>query len=116
MLHDCFKYYEYPIILNNCYCNKCNNQINCSYANKLSVLPNIIIIILNKGKGLQYKVNITFENENLGLGKYIEYGKDESIYELIGLVTHYGESSSNGFFLWQGAKVQLMGNGIYIMI
>ena len=98
-LDDCFKHYEYPIFLNDYYCNKCRNQVNCTYTSKLSVLPNIIIIILNRGKGLQYKVNISFENENLNLGKYVEYGNDESIYELIGLVTHYGDSSANGHFM-----------------
>ena len=98
-LDDCFKHYEFPTILNNYYCNKCRNTTNCSYVSKLSVLPNIIIIILNRGKGLQYKVNISFENENLGLGKYVEYCTDESIYELIGLVTHYGDSSASGHFI-----------------
>ena len=98
-LDDCFKHYEFPTILNNYYCNKCRNTTNCFYASKLSVLPNIIIIILNRGKGLQYKVNISFENENLGLGKYVEYCTDESIYELIGLVTHYGDSSASGHFM-----------------
>ena len=29
----------------------------------------------------------------------MEYYKDESIYELIGLVTHYGESNANGHFM-----------------
>ena len=98
-LDDCFRHYEYPINLNYYYCNKCKNQVNCKYTNKLSVLPNIIIIILNRGKGLQYKVNIAFESENLNLGKYVEYCHDESIYKLIGLITHYGDSSANGHFM-----------------
>ena len=98
-LYDCFNHYEYPTILNDYYCNICRNQVNCTYTSKLSVLPNIIIIILNRGKGLQYKVNISFENENLNLGKYVEYCNNESYYELIGIVTHYGESSANGHFM-----------------
>ena len=98
-IEDCFKHYQLTSILNNYYCNKCKNQLNCSYTNKISILPNIIIIILNRGKGLQYNVNISFENENIGLKDYVEYCKDESIYELIGLVTHYGESSASGHFM-----------------
>ncbi len=98
-IEDCFKYYEFPTFLNDYYCNICRNQGNCKYTNKLSVLPNIIIIILNRGKGLEFNVKLSFENENLGLSKYVEYCNDESIYELIGMVTHYGESSASGHFV-----------------
>ena len=98
-IEDCFKHYQLNSNLNDYYCNVCKTQGNSQYANKLSILPNIIIIILNRGKGLQYKVNISFENENLGLKQYVEYSKDECIYELIGMVTHYGESNAGGHFM-----------------
>ena len=100
-LEDCFNYYEYPTILNDYYCNICKCQCSCNYINKLSVLPNIIIIILNRGKGLEHKVNISFQNENLGLSKFVEYSSsiEDSTYELIGLVTHYGDSSVSGHFM-----------------
>ena len=98
-LEDCFKYYQFPTTLNNYYCNQCKMQGNCKYANKFSVFPNIIIIILNRGHGLQYNVNISFENENLGLSKFGEYCDKQSIYELIGMVTHYGESNASGHFV-----------------
>ena len=98
-LEDCFKYYQYPTNLNDYYCNQCRMQGNCTYTNKFSIFPNIIIIILNRGQGLQYNINISFENENLGLKDYAEYCNDESIYELIGMVTHYGESNASGHFV-----------------
>ena len=98
-LEDCFKYYEFPTTLKDYYCNQCKRQGNCSYTNKFSIFPNIIIIILNRGKGLQYKVNISFENENLGLSKFGEYCDKQSIYELVGMVTHYGESNASGNFV-----------------
>ena len=98
-LEDCFNYYEYPTILNDYYCNICNKQCNCNYISKFSIMPNIIIIILNRGRGLEHKVNISFQNENLGLNKFVEYFKEDSVYELIGLVTHYGDSSASGHFM-----------------
>jgi ubiquitin C-terminal hydrolase len=98
-IEDCFKYYEYPTILNDYYCNICNKQCNCNYISKFSIMPNIIIIILNRGRGLEHKVNISFQNENLGLNKFVEYFKEDSVYELIGLVTHYGDSSASGHFM-----------------
>ena len=68
------------------------------FAAFLSVLPNIIIIILNRGTGLQYKVKIDFE-ENLDLKNYVEFFKDQAFYELIGVVTHYGDSGASGHFM-----------------
>ena len=98
-IEDCFNYYEFPTILNDYYCNSCKSQGNCQYISKFSIFPNIIIIILNRGQGLQYKVNISFLNENLGLSKFAEYPGNDSVYELIGLVTHYGDSSASGHFI-----------------
>ena len=98
-IEDCFKHYQLTSIMNDYYCNLCKHNVNCAYENKFSILPIILIIILNRGKGLQYNVNISFENENLGLKNYVEYCKDESVYELIGLVTHYGNSSASGHFM-----------------
>ena len=40
-----------------------------------------------------------FVSENLNLGQYVDYLKNESFYELIGLVTHYGTSSASDHFV-----------------
>ena len=98
-LYDCFEHYRTITYLNDYYCNICNNNGNCKFRTNISILPNVLIIILNRGTGLQYKVNISFDNENLGLKNYVEYYQEESFYELIGLVTHYGESSASGHFV-----------------
>ena len=98
-LYDCFEYNRTITNLNDYHCNICNNNGNCKFRTNISILPNVLIIILNRGTGLQYKVNISFDNENLGLKNYVEYYQEESFYELIGLVTHYGESSASGHFV-----------------
>ena len=97
-LEDCFKYNQAITPLNDYYCNICKKTSNAQFANFISVSPNIIIIILNRGAGLQYKVKIDFE-ENLDLRNYVEYFKDKAFYELIGVVTHYGESGASGHFM-----------------
>ena len=84
-LEDCFKYNQNITPLNDYYCNICKQTSTALYANFISVSPNIIIIILNRGVGLQYKVKIDFE-ENLDLKNYVEFFKDEAFYELIGVV------------------------------
>ena len=97
-LDECFQYNQSYSPLNEYYCNVCNRNSQGQYATFLSVLPNIIIIILNRGVGLQYNVKIDFE-ENLNLQNYVEYFREDSFYELIGLVTHYGESGASGHFM-----------------
>mgnify|MGYP002869145660 CR=1 FL=1 len=97
-LDECFQYNQSYSPLNEYYCNICNRNSQGQYATFLSVLPNIIIIILNRGVGLQYNVKIDFE-ENLNLQNYVEYFREDSFYELIGLVTHYGESGASGHFI-----------------
>jgi len=97
-IEDCFLYSQSTSYLNDYYCNICNRQTNSTFTTYSSVLPNIIIIILNRGVGIQYDIKITFE-ENIELKKFVEFLSDECMYELIGVVTHYGESSANGHFI-----------------
>ena len=97
-IYDCFLYSQSTSFLNDYYCNCCKRQTNCSFTTYSSVLPNIIIIILNRGVGIQFDIKITFE-KNIELKKYVEFLSDECMYELIGVVTHYGESSANGHFI-----------------
>ena len=97
-LYDCFQYNQIYTPLNEYYCNNCRRNTSAVYANFISASPNILIIILNRGVGLQYKIKIDFE-ENLDLKDYVEYYKDKAFYELIGVVTHYGESGASGHFM-----------------
>ena len=100
-LDDCFKHSQMKVPLNNYFCSICNKNRLGKYASFLSVLPNILIIILNRGSGLQFKqqkVKIDFE-ENINLKDYVEFLKENSFYELIGVVTHYGESGIKGHFV-----------------
>ena len=45
---------------NSMYCNKCQKQNPASYTVKLYTGPQILIIILNRGVGIQYKVKLEF--------------------------------------------------------
>ena len=97
-LYDCFQYNQLSSPLNDYYCNFCKKTSQANYSNFISFLPNIIIIILNRGAGLEFNVGIDFE-ENLNLKDYVEYFQDDSFYELFGVVTHYGESGASGHFM-----------------
>ena len=110
-LYDCFQYNQIYSPLNDYYCVMCKNTSQGMYATYLSVLPNIIIIILNRGEGLQYNVKIKFD-ENLNLKNYVEYFKEDSFYELIGVVTHYGQSGASGHFM---ARCKSPINGLWYL-
>ena len=97
-IYDCFDYSQFPTCLNDYYCNFCKCSKGCNYTTYISVLPNIIIIIINRGKGIEYNINLTFD-ENIELKKYVEFLSDECMYELFGVVTHYGDSSQSGHFV-----------------
>ena len=100
-IYDCFDYDRRPNIMsgqNSIYCNYC--KVNCSamMTTYLTIGPEILILLLNRGKGIQYNVKIDF-GENLNLYNYIELQNTGFNYKLIGVITHYGESSMSGHFI-----------------
>ena len=66
---------------------------------KIITIPKTLIINLNRGKGLEFKVGIKF-GEHLDLKNYI-LDKDNSpfYYELIGVISHFGENNMGGHFI-----------------
>ena len=80
------------------YCNRCKAQFPASYMTQLYTGPEILIIVLNRGVGIQYKVKLEF-TESLDLTYYIEEKNTGCLYNLIGVVTHMGESGASGHFI-----------------
>ena len=60
--------------------------------------PEIFILLLNREKGIEFDVKITFW-EKLNLYNYIEYKNTGYEYKLIGVIAHIGENSMNGHFI-----------------
>ena len=58
----------------------------------------ILFIILNRGKGIEYDVKINFL-EDLNLYNYIQLKDNGFYYKLIGVITHIGESNMSGHFI-----------------
>ena len=108
-LKDCFDHYKSIEVMsgpNQMYCNLCRVTSDFSMSNIIFKHPEVFIIILNRGKGLQYQVpfkypisfilndyiNMNNNNDNYKNNEYIEY-------ELISVITHIGESSMSGHFI-----------------
>ena len=100
-LFDCFNY-ETKINLmsgvNNMYCNNCKINTSCSMKTNLVNGPEILILLLNRGKGIEFNVKIIF-GEYLNLYNYILYKNTGYKYKLIGVITHLGESGMGGHFI-----------------
>ena len=63
-IYDCFYYDQrinYLTGQNNMYCNYCGQTCPSSIKTILYTGPQILIIILNGGKGIQYRVKIKFQ-------------------------------------------------------
>ena len=100
-LDDCFLYnqkienFSGP---NAMYCNSCKIQANAYYRTLLSTGPEILVIILNRGKGKEFNVKCDFVQQ-LNLSNYIEMKNTGFMYDLVGVVTHMGESGGSGHFI-----------------
>jgi ubiquitin C-terminal hydrolase len=94
---DCFDFEEkvnYMTGKNQMYCNYCKITNDCLLQTKLYTGPEILIIILNRGKGIEFNVKINF-TEELNLSKYIENKETGYIYDLIGIITYLDKCNDN---------------------
>ena len=100
-IYECFEYNQKLETFtkdNSMYCNTCKKQMTAFYQTKLYASPEILVIVLNRGKGIEYKVKLDF-SENLNLSNFIEHKETGYNYRLIGVVTHMGESGASGHFI-----------------
>ena len=95
----CFKFLTKEEIFQEIYCQNCRQTGFSNYKDTIYSMPNYLIIILNRGKGnifnCQVDIPLKFDSS-----KYIEKKINmNNIYELIGIVSHFGESGMGGHFI-----------------
>ena len=95
---DCFEYYEKMDIYPSFHCNYCQRNCHAYSQNKILFSPQTLIINLNRGKGLEFNVNIIFE-EYLNLRKFIQFKNSPYYYELTGVICHFGSNDEGGHFI-----------------
>ena len=101
-LNDCFLYNqkdEYFTGDNQNFCNICKQLSDAIYKSKIYVSPNILILILNRGKDNIYNVKIDFD-ETLDITNFV-LKKDflNITYNLYGVISHIGQSGPNAHFI-----------------
>ena len=101
-LEDCFKYNEKIDIFqgqNAMYCNICKFQSSSFHQTKLLTGPEILIIILDRGKGREFKVKLVFDLF-IDITNFIELKENNGWkYDLIGVVTHLEDRGEVGHFI-----------------
>ena len=100
-INDCFEYDRKVNLMsgdNAMYCNYCNRTFNSSTCTILTTGPRILILLLNRGKGIEFNVKINF-TELLDLNNYIQMNNSRAQYKLIGVISHLGESGMGGHFI-----------------
>ena len=95
---NCFEYYEKYETFPSFYCNYCKNSCNAYSNSKLIKAPNTLIINLNRGKGLEFNVGVTFE-EYLDIKQFICSYDSPNYYELKGVISHFGSNDDGGHFI-----------------
>ena len=97
-IKDCFQYNEKQDSYPSFYCNNCKNLCLNYNMSKLIYGPQTLIINLNRGRGLEYDVNIKLE-EYIDLREYIFAAESPYYYELIGVICHFGSNDEGGHFI-----------------
>ena len=100
-LMECFFYNQKSDFFtgeNKNYCNICRQLFDSVYTSKIFVSPNILIIILNRGKGNMFDVKIDF-SEQIDISGFVLEKQGKEIYNLYGVITHLGQSGPNAHFI-----------------
>jgi ubiquitin C-terminal hydrolase len=101
---DCFEYYQNPIVMkedNQIYCHMCKKKCDANYRTKIYYPPNILILIMYRGKNMKYNVGIDFL-PSIDITQFIDkdYAKGiKAEYDLYAVLTYIGENSKNGHYI-----------------
>ena len=101
-LFDCFCYNQksdYFTGDNKYYCNICKQLYDSVNTSKIFVSSNVLIIILNRGKGNAFKIKVDFSLQ-INISEFVlQKDTKGEIYNLYGVITHIGESGTNAHFV-----------------
>ena len=101
-LHDCFCFNQKVDLFqgeNRNYCNICKQTYDSFYTTKILISPDVLVLILNRGKGNIYDVKLIFD-ESIDITEFVLLkDRPKIIYNLYGVITHIGESGPNAHFV-----------------
>ena len=101
-IYECFYYNQKTDFFtgdNKNFCNNCKQLFESFYTSNIFISPNILVLILNRGKNNIYDVKIDF-SETIDITQFVlRKDKPQMIYNLYGIITHIGQSGPNAHFV-----------------
>ena len=101
-IYECFIYNQKPKLFrgpSNNYCNNCKQLYDSIYTSKIYSSPNVLVLIINRGKGSIYDIQLDF-TETIDITQFvIQKDKPQMIYNLYGVINCIGQSGNNGYFI-----------------
>ena len=100
-LDECFDYNQKTDLFtgdNKNYCNVCKQTWESNYTSLIYSSPNVLVLILNRGKNNIYNIKLNF-TETIDITDYVTQKDGQLIYNLYGVITHYGQSGPSAHFL-----------------
>ena len=76
----------------------CRQLWNSEYTSYIYSSPNVLILILNRGKNNIYKIKLDFA-ETIDISPFVINKNISQVYNLYGVITHLGESGPNAHFV-----------------
>ncbi len=101
-LFECFLYNQksdYFTGENKNYCNICRQLYDSVYTSTIFVSPNILVLILNRGKGNVFNIKVDFSLQIDITDFVLTKSQNREIYNLYGVITHLGQSGPNAHFV-----------------
>ena len=80
------------------YCQYCKGKWPCVQYKLFTTCPEVLTIVLNRGKDNMYNVNMQFPEE-IDIDEFVLDINNGTKYELIGMVSFFGESGPGGHFI-----------------
>ena len=101
-LYECFFYNQKTELFtgeNRNYCNICKQLYDSYYTSRIFISPNVLVLILNRGKGNIYDVKLDFI-DTIDIGQFVlQKEKPQLLYDLYGVITHIGQSGPSAHFM-----------------
>ena len=97
-IYDCFDFSQKAELMRGFFCKKCRGYSDAVCVEKIFNLPNILIIILDRGWGNIYDIIVDFYAE-IDLSDYVLLNNKKYIYCIYGIITYVQESNEKGHFI-----------------
>ena len=101
-IYECFFYNQKTDLFtgqNQNYCNVCKQLSDSLYTCRIFSSPNVLILILNRGKDNIYDVKLDF-TETIDISDYVlQRDTPRLVYNLYGVITHIGQSGPSAHFV-----------------